>query len=583
MVGELVTITGEGFGADESVTLGSHVSNFTINVSDGEYGYSLEDFNLSEQNTNFSLCVRAVEDNMTVNIRTSLGLVYTINNYSSNKYGIVFYYDAANKTATVYSTESLPVGSYKQIEISGTAVDNETEVNASFDVTTIVTANETGYFETVIDTHGIPTGEYTITADGVEERLTLCRLVVHPDSVMVGVPVTITGEGFGADESVALSSHVSNFTVPVSAGEYEYSLDNFNLPDTNTSFSLSVQKVEDNMTVKITKSPGLVYTINNYSSNKYGIVFYYDAANKTATVYSTESLPVGSYKQIEISGTAVDNETEVNASFDVTTIVTAKDTGYFETVIDTHGFPPLNYTIHATSITASAYAILKVITATGSINVTSSPPYASVYLDNAYRGITPLKIPDVPTGTYTIELTLKGYDDWSANVSVMAGETSYVNATLTESTPTPGRGGGGGGGGSAGPSDADGDGYCNIKEIIMGTDPEDPCDPDPKCIACQASGTYAPMPVPVSTPRRPTAVVKYLQTPTPRPSPTATATATHKPKPLLPISGPDKPFILIAVIIAVVVLIGILFFLHRKFKSPHTKDSKENSEKIVWR
>ena len=183
-------------------------------------------------------------------------------------------------------------------------------------------------------------------------------------------------------------------------------------------------------------------------------------------------------------------------------------------------------------------------------------------------------------GTHTIKLTLEDYLDWSQNVTVTAGETYDVHATLTKPTPTPTPGGrGGGGGGGSGPNDIDGDGYCNIDEIIMGSDPEDPCDPDPDCVACQALGKPT-LVVPAPTPR-PTATVKYLQTPTPRPTPAPSATATPTPKPLFPVLGPDKPILLIVIIIVVLVLIGTLFFLHRKFKTVDTES--QNNDKIVWR
>jgi hypothetical protein len=47
---------------------------------------------------------------------------------------------------------------------------------------------------------------------------------------------------------------------------------------------------------------------------------------------------------------------------------------------------------------------------------------------------TPYTFANVPVGTSTITLSLNGYLDWSTNVQVMAGETTYVHATLS---PTP--------------------------------------------------------------------------------------------------------------------------------------------------
>jgi len=87
----------------------------------------------------------------------------------------------------------------------------------------------------------------------------------------------------------------------------------------------------------------------------------------------------------------------------------------------------------------SATLVPKTTPATGgTISVSSSPSSANVYLDNTYKGITPLTIPDVSTGTHTIKVTLAGYDDWSQNVQVTSGETLPIPASLTKtSTPTP--------------------------------------------------------------------------------------------------------------------------------------------------
>ena len=579
-VGDFVTIEGTGFEENKTVTLSCSISDFEIPVSGNKYEYSLEEFNLSDSNTSFSLSVRAVKNDMKVRLKKQGWTQPVLIN--EDEYGFKFDYNETTNTSIV----SIPIidskytGVYELIEVFGTAVG---DVYMDITVNNNVTTNATGFFETVIDTHGIPTGEYTITVDGVEATLTVCRLTVMPDSVMVGEFVTIKGDCFGANDSVALSSHVSD-KINVSDNKYKHSLENFNLSDSNTGFSLSVREVEDNMTVNITTPLGLKHTINNYSSNKYGLVFKYDYANKTATVYSTESLPVGIYELIAVSGTAIGVATEVYMDITVNNNVTTNATGSFETVIDTHGFLPMVYKIHATSATASADAKLKVIPATGSIYVTSAPSGAAIELDGKSTppyNITNVTIPDVDPGTHTIKLTLKGYDDWSnSSVEVTAGETYDVHATLTKPAPTPTPGGrGGGGGGGSGPNDIDGDGYCNIDEIIMGSDPEDPCDPDPDCVACLALGKPT-LVVPAPTPR-PTATVKYLQTPTPRPTPTPSATATPTSKPLFPVLGPDKPIILIVIIIAVIVLIGTLFFLHRKFK---TVDSEsQNNDKIVWR
>ncbi|NAT10068.1 hypothetical protein C4E22_00680 [ANME-1 cluster archaeon AG-394-G06] len=70
--------------------------------------------------------------------------------------------------------------------------------------------------------------------------------------------------------------------------------------------------------------------------------------------------------------------------------------------------------------------------ATGSISVSSTPSGASISLDGVHiSGITPYTIPNVEPGDHTLKLTLGGYQDWKETVSVTAGKTAKVSATLT--------------------------------------------------------------------------------------------------------------------------------------------------------
>jgi len=73
---------------------------------------------------------------------------------------------------------------------------------------------------------------------------------------------------------------------------------------------------------------------------------------------------------------------------------------------------------------------------TGTITVSSSPSGANIYLDNTYKGITPLTITDVSPGTHTIKAMLAGYQDWSTNVNVVTDHTTYVHATLIRTCET---------------------------------------------------------------------------------------------------------------------------------------------------
>ncbi len=73
---------------------------------------------------------------------------------------------------------------------------------------------------------------------------------------------------------------------------------------------------------------------------------------------------------------------------------------------------------------------------TGSISVSSAPSGASIYLDSAYKGMTPMMIDSIEPGSHTIELELGGYQVWSQTVYVDAGKTSDVYPSLQLKTPS---------------------------------------------------------------------------------------------------------------------------------------------------
>ena len=58
---------------------------------------------------------------------------------------------------------------------------------------------------------------------------------------------------------------------------------------------------------------------------------------------------------------------------------------------------------------------------TGSLQLTSVPPGAEIYLDNVYHGTTPAAITIIHAGTHTIEMRMSGYEPWSTPVTISKG------------------------------------------------------------------------------------------------------------------------------------------------------------------
>ena len=139
------------------------------------------------------------------------------------------------------------------------------------------------------------------------------------------------------------------------------------------------------------------------------------------------------------------------------------------------------------------------------------------------NGSIELKAPETE-GTY-IGIAEKDGNLLPIPVTLIVEAAVEPTPTVTP-TPTPRRGGGGGGRGA--PRDSDGDGITDLDELNFGTDPNDPCDPNPECGACLA----VRLPTAPTSPKVKPIPTTTAATPAPAASSaTSTPGPTAKPKP----------------------------------------------------
>jgi hypothetical protein len=138
----------------------------------------------------------------------------------------------------------------------------------------------------------------------------------------------------------------------------------------------------------------------NISSAPKGAGIYIDSVYKGVTPKYLSGIPVGSHA------------------------VKLKKSGYYD-------YTATKY-VYAGK-TTNMYASLK--PNTGSINVKSYPSGARIIVDNAYKGATPKTISSVSAGKHLVSLNMSGYMIHYQNVTVYAGQTSYVTANLTKAVP----------------------------------------------------------------------------------------------------------------------------------------------------
>lgn len=73
----------------------------------------------------------------------------------------------------------------------------------------------------------------------------------------------------------------------------------------------------------------------------------------------------------------------------------------------------------------------------GTIIVMTFPQGASVYLNDEYRGISPIKLENLPPGNYLVNVSKAGASNDSAPVVLFEGSTREIGFTLESVSPTP--------------------------------------------------------------------------------------------------------------------------------------------------
>lgn len=96
--------------------------------------------------------------------------------------------------------------------------------------------------------------------------------------------------------------------------------------------------------------------------------------------------------------------------------------------------------IFTTPATVQPTAPVPVTATPGEVVITSDPAGANVYVDNIYRGITPVTLSDLTQGSHTVLLKMEGRQDWSSSIDVSSGSAlvlkGVLNTAATTATPT---------------------------------------------------------------------------------------------------------------------------------------------------
>ncbi|MBU2568225.1 MAG: SUMF1/EgtB/PvdO family nonheme iron enzyme [Elusimicrobia bacterium] len=72
----------------------------------------------------------------------------------------------------------------------------------------------------------------------------------------------------------------------------------------------------------------------------------------------------------------------------------------------------------------------KLLEKPGSVFITSTPKGAKIYIDETYKGETPLKVTEVSAGLHSLKLSMSEYKNWDKQIEIRGLETTTVTADL---------------------------------------------------------------------------------------------------------------------------------------------------------
>ncbi len=168
-------------------------------------------------------------------------------------------------------------------------------------------------------------------------------------------------------------------------------------------------------------------TVTPGGTNTLSVTMTKNPQKSTTGDISVNSNPAGA--SVYLNGN-YKGDTQLNDGLDIVGL----NTGTYTLLLKLTGYNDYtsNVNIAADQVSAIKAELVKSATSptTGQIDIGSDPSGADIYLDNAYKGITPLTLQNVEAGDRTVVLKMEGYTDWSGTMKISGGQIAQINAKM---------------------------------------------------------------------------------------------------------------------------------------------------------
>jgi hypothetical protein len=281
---------------------------------------------------------------------------------------------------TTISINSIPDGA--QVLIDGSSIGitpvRDYEVNEG---THTIVLKKDGYND-VSDTVNVVKG------DNVTRQYTLTKAVTE---TTVSITSTPDGARVYIDGNDAGNTPLTGYRLSIGQHSIKVTKDGYN--DYNGTFAVSEQDVNKTISIALTKKAQSSYVVT------------------TGRLYVNSS-PTGA-------------DVYLNGKFKGNTPQTfTLDPGTYTVKISKDGYVPYTQTINVKK--GGSYTVSKQLVKYATINITTNPPYATIYINGVKVGDSPLFFYRIAPGHYTLRIVKSGYVEYKGEFTINSGETKTL-------------------------------------------------------------------------------------------------------------------------------------------------------------
>nr|WP_320160252.1 PEGA domain-containing protein [uncultured Methanoregula sp.] len=225
---------------------------------------------------------------------------------------------------------------------------------------------------------------------------------IYAQSVPAGATIYVNGNSYGTSPVTVSDLFAGTYSVMASLNGYYSDMQTITVPPGRTANYYP--------TLRASPNPPVITGAISAQSSPSGATIYVNGVNYGKTPLTVRNLVPATYSVMAtLNG--------YKSSSQLITVGPGQTTGYNPTLQSQPG--PVT---------------------TGAIFAQTEPDGATIYMNGVSYGVSPVTIPNLAPGTYSMKATMNGYSPDTRRITVSSGRTAFYNPTLYANPPPVGSG-----------------------------------------------------------------------------------------------------------------------------------------------